>query len=387
MKKRTAILAALALLLNGCGIVETAPAITDSTAAITETASDEQTETVTEAAAESETSAATVSVSEVTTEAVSAQAVNVSTATAGDRQDTATSVVSASTPASAVSAVPASDDTAVNGKSELENSKTLFDNALNGVSTQIRSGNIVQTGQVHGQDYSLTIRLDKWDHLTSIDQMVVLSELFWECYPRMYERFHDISDPPTDVILAIEDEGYEIAEMYGNFIHLHDNWLHENTGDYDCITHELAHVIQCDWDADYLEYSDYIERFADCCRYEYAMQDGRFNDSGWTLQTAYDENTRERSVRFLVWLDYFYSDNSTDIIRNYFRVCHDQFYSADNWNEAWQEIFAGTALAGKTIDEVWEMYTGSDFAYLSSYADNGGTSELLSRYNIRAKRR
>lgn len=254
------------------------------------------------------------------------------------------------------------------------------------ISTQIQSDRIIQKGQVNGQDYSLTIQLQKWAHQTSVEQIVVLSQLFWECYPSMYERFHDLSEPPTDVVLAIENEGYGIAEQSGDFIHLHDAWLSENKTDYDCITHELAHVIQgAGWESDYLEYSDYTERFADCCRYEYAMQDGIYNDSVWTLQTPDAEDTRESSVRFLVWLDYFYSDDDTDILRRFLQICHDMTYPAENWDAAWQEIFEGTELAGKSIDEVWEMYAASDFAYLSSEAESGERSALLSRYAIRSK--
>lgn len=48
------------------------------------------------------------------------------------------------------------------------------------------------------------------------------------------------ADAPTEVVLAIEDEGYPIAEAGGNFVHLHDKWLADNPKDYDCIAHELA---------------------------------------------------------------------------------------------------------------------------------------------------
>ena len=70
-----------------------------------------------------------------------------------------------------------------------------------------------------------------------------------EVYPAMYERFGVYSDASTDVTLAIEDEGYEIAETSGDFVHLHDQWLYEWPDDYDCLTHEFAHVIQNGLDA------------------------------------------------------------------------------------------------------------------------------------------
>lgn len=261
----------------------------------------------------------------------------------------------------------------------------MFTEALSEVDVTVSDENIYEQRTVNGQNYSLTIDLTKWGHYTSSEQIKTLSQLFWQCYPRMYERFHDLSDPPTNVIIAIENEGYEIAEAYDNHIHLHDMWLYDNPEDYDCITHELAHIIQAGWDDAYLEYSDYIERFADCCRYEYAMNDGVYNDVNWELQSVSTESDRSSSVRFLVWLDYMYSDAHTDIMRNYFHVCRNMMYSYDQWDEAWREIFKGTELSGKNIDEVWEMYAGSDFAYCSSAGYYGGNSELLEKYPVRQK--
>lgn len=270
-------------------------------------------------------------------------------------------------------------------QSELERSLPLFEAALPDVEFRAEGSQIVETGTVNGQTYELTVELNKWAHGTAIEQIVTLSELYWENYPRMYERFHDISEPPAEVTLAIENEGYEVASAGGNFVHLHDQWLNRYSDDYDCITHELAHVIQNGWDGDYLEYSDYIERFADCCRYEYAMKNGYYNDSEWTLQTLNDESTREKSVRFLVWLDYFYSDENNDILRRYMQVCRNGHYPASEWDAAWAEIFADTALDGKGIDEVWQMYAESEFAFCSSYAEKGGVSDLIAQYDIRKR--
>lgn len=265
--------------------------------------------------------------------------------------------------------------------------QAMFDSALSGVQTELLPEQIIQRGTVNGTAFTLTVDLQKWDQLTSMPQIVQLTALFWECYPRMYARFHDLSDPPVDITLAIENDGYEVASTDGLTVHLHDNWLHEHPEDYDCITHELAHVIQAGWDGDFLEYSDYIERFADCCRYEYAMQNGIYNDAVWSLQTVLTETTREQSVRFLVWLDHTYSDEQTDFLRRYFRVCHDMQYPAAEWEAAWQAIFAETALAGKTADEVWEMYSLSDFEYLSAEAASGEASDLLEAYPIRQRLR
>lgn len=179
--------------------------------------------------------------------------------------------------------------------SELKAEK--FSLALPGVEVAVNGDKVLQKGKVNGQDYALTLDLSKWEQHTTQEQLVELLRLFWQCYPRMWARFADISDAPTEMTLAVENEGYEVAEAGGNHVHIHDQWLEKCPEDYDCITHELAHIIQ----------------------------------------------------------------------------------------NGWQRVYSGTQLAGKTIDEVWAMYSASEFANLSSYSDHGRGSELLAQYPIREK--
>ena len=254
----------------------------------------------------------------------------------------------------------------------------------NKVSTTVGKNIIKQTGTVNNTDFSFTITLANWSGKTTAEQIVTISELFWECYPRMHARFGSAGKSPVDVTLDIEDGGYEIASASDNKVHLHDGWLQQNPNDYDCLTHEFSHVIQNGWDGDYCEYSGYIERFADCCRYIYAFEDGKYNDSVWELQTVRSESTRESSVRFLVWLDYTYSTEDNDLLLKYFTACRSKLYKADNWDRAWQEIFKGTELEGMDIDKVFELYSESEFAKLSSKGKNGN-SLLLKKYDIREK--
>lgn len=217
-----------------------------------------------------------------------------------------------------------------------------------------------------------------------MEQIGVISELFWECYPRMYERLGKVSGASRNVTIAIENEGYSPAETMGDFIHIHDEWLYENPQDYDCLTHELAHVIQNDWDENYCEYSDYIERFADFCRYEYAYKNGYYNDRVWELQTVDQESDIASSNRFFVWLDYTYSTDSKDTMLKFFKVCFERKYESQDWDAAWKEIFSGTGLEGRKINEVWKEYSKSDFASLYAVSD-GKSSPLLEKYDIRKK--
>ncbi len=123
----------------------------------------------------------------------------------------------------------------------------MFKNALPGIETSMDKDQIYQKGNVDGTDFSFTINLSKWNKNTSVEQIVTISKLFWQCYPAMYKRFGEIMFSPEDITLAIEDEGYEVAWDMRNFVHLHDKWLKDNPEDFDCLTHEFAHAIQNEW--------------------------------------------------------------------------------------------------------------------------------------------
>ncbi|EWM54958.1 hypothetical protein [Ruminococcus flavefaciens] len=261
-----------------------------------------------------------------------------------------------------------------------------FDGIIDGLSVAVGGSDIIQKGTVDGMNYSITFQLGKWHRYTSNDQIVTLSKLFWQCYPKMYKRFGFVKGSPTDVSIAVEDDDYAISWTSGTHIHLNDRWLGENKTDFDCITHELVHVIQNGWDEAYLEYGAYIERFADYCRFLYAMDNGYYNDACWDLWTPEVENNRETSVRFMVWLDYFYSTPDNDLMKKFFTVCSEYKYPAAEWDAAWTEILSGSELEGHDIDDIWQMYTSSDFAKLKSEVRNEGeVSELLNAYDIRGK--
>ncbi len=261
--------------------------------------------------------------------------------------------------------------------------KEAFDAHLKDfVTTKLYPNKITQIGTVDGVEYQLTIRLTRWTGRTTPEQIVVLSRLFWANYPKMYKRFGAAGESPTQITLDIENRGYGIAWNAGKLVHLHDGWLEKWQNDYDCITHELAHAIQNGWSDETCEYDGFIERFADACRFLYAFNNGEYNDFGWQMQTIDKEPARADSVRFLVWFDYFYSTPDNDLLLNFFKVCRSEKYPAANWNEAWAEIFKGSALEGRDIDDIYEEFAKSEFATLSTKGKNG-TSPLLDRYDVR----
>jgi len=264
-------------------------------------------------------------------------------------------------------------------------SKAKFDSYLGDiVTTSIGRDTIKQSGKVNGTRFTLTIDLTKWAQKTSVNQIVTCSRLFWECYPRMYARFAKVSKCNTMITLAVENEGYAVASASPTRVHLHDEWLSKNPTDFDCLTHEFGHVAQNAWTRGYLEYDNDIELFAEYCRYVYAFKNGLYNDDHWTLATATNETNREKSKRFLVWLDYTYSTEDNDVLLKYFTACNNNQYKQADWAKAWQVIFAGTPLEGKTIDEVFAIYKSSDFGRLSTKVSNGKVP-LLEKYDVREK--
>ena len=303
-------------------------------------------------------------------------------------ETTSTSVTSGTTAATTESAVITSASESETSKEYPEDSivdPSVFSRLDKGVTLEFKDKTVIQTGEVNGRKYSLTVDLNSWEGNTTPEQIGELSRLFWQAYPVMYERFGKLSEAPVDVVLLIEDHGYEVAESWENKVHIHDKWLYNNTEDFDCFTHELAHVIQHGWDGEKLEYDSYIERFADYCRFIYCLDNGAYNDHAWTLQTVADESSRKTSVRFLVWLDYKLSNADRDFMKDYFLICTKGTYASSKWKNAWKKLFKWTEFEGRSIKDVWKEYAISDFASLSSNASPGETSELLAKYDLRRK--
>ncbi|MDO5156317.1 MAG: hypothetical protein Q4D51_10165 [Eubacteriales bacterium] len=208
----------------------------------------------------------------------------------------------------------------------------------------------------------------------------------------MYKRFA-VKDTPTTVVLVVENEGYEIACAYENIVHLHDQWLKGYKDDYDCLTHEFAHIVQTQWDGNYVpsygEDTYMIERFADYCRYVYAYKGGYYNDSAWELQTCESENHYSSANRFWLWLDYTYSTDKVDIMARMARAINSKksAYKAENWannKSAWEKIFKGTGAAGKSLTKLWKEYCKSDFSMkLATVYEYDEESELIEKYDVR----
>lgn len=270
----------------------------------------------------------------------------------------------------------------------------LFDmsEVLDGIETRVSAPDkqILLSGRVGNTDFSLTIDLSGADGHTSAKQIITAARLFWYCYPQMYARFAT-ENTPTDVILYIENYGYEIAEAWENKVHIHDRWLESCPIDFDCLTHEFAHTIQGDWQDEFMPVFDedtyMVELFADYCRYLYCYQNGVYNDLGWELQTTESEDNYRDSVRFWVWLDYTYSTPEVDIIARMNSLIHERRFTSAEWEadgSAWQAVLNGTNAVGKDLHQLWELYAASEMANLPSCVEKSGeASPLLQAYPLR----
>ena len=246
--------------------------------------------------------------------------------------------------------------------------------------------------EVNGIDYKLTIDQSEATGYLEEKQLDHIEALFYEAYPKMYDRFGGYNNAPTDVIIKIVPEVDEdnpnvisTSGYDGNVIWLKEKWLDHayNYDGFDALTYEFGQIIQYGWDYDNLEFgTDSCASFAEYCRFIYAYKDGRYNDKNSELEDANTESERDISARFLVWLDYETSESNKDIIRDYFEVCSD--FNHSSWDKEWKTLFKNTKFSGKSIDEVWDIYVNSDFAYYDSVAPDKDTkSELINETNVR----
>ena len=279
-----------------------------------------------------------------------------------------------------------------------------------GVKTTIENETITQTKKVGGIKYKLVFDLRDWDKGAEPLQIIRIADLFWYSYPTMRARFvkDDIDENgnPKDVTITIAYSSTitNAAECLGDHIKLQNSHFTKNQTDYDAVTHELGHTLQNrlvqqsennfiwqGWKDDKLENKNYSETFADYCRYMYAYNDGYYNDDHWTpLKEQNNNPNTHNSIRFLIWLDNKYSNEKCDIIYNFSEVCRKGEYSTYQWRQAWKEIFRGSKLENRDIDDVWSEYFYIDTRFSDGDAKApaiGERSPLIEEFNIRSKLR
>lgn len=255
---------------------------------------------------------------------------------------------------------------------------------------------ISQALTIDGTHFALESDFSLWNGLMNYEQARKCAELFWKFYPYIYKRLAN-DGSPSIVRLRFGIDG--VAYAYKDRVTVNQEHLDESgysRYDFDCLTHEFTHIVQGGWDGNYCpsrtrpdgSIDTYmIERFADVGRYEYAYNNGYFNDYGWTLHDINGESDYWSSNRFWVWIDYKFSTEKVDILKRMNTAVYNKTFSSDDYGtdgKAWDAIFEGTDAAGKTITQLWDMYAADDFSKCSAKSRSyGSKSQLIKTYNVR----
>ena len=70
------------------------------------------------------------------------------------------------------------------------------------ITTALTENEVKQKGTIGGIEYKFTIRLTRWTGRTTPAQILILSRLFWQVYPKMYSRFGAAGKSPTAITVS-----------------------------------------------------------------------------------------------------------------------------------------------------------------------------------------
>ena len=163
--------------------------------------------------------------------------------------------------------------------------------------------------------------------------------IFRTQYVKMAEQYNP--DAPRTVMCTVDPDYDGVAYASGNRITVSANWLKNNPGDADCVTHELFHVVQ-----GYPTYDPVwlIEGMADYARSAF----GVYNDlSGWGFpgfdQDQHYTNSYTVTARFLAWCVKYVNPSLVVELDGLFRQ---NTYTEGAW----------VTLTGSTVDDLWAEY-------------------------------
>jgi hypothetical protein len=166
-----------------------------------------------------------------------------------------------------------------------------------------------------------------------------LTELFYESYPKLLERFENPDKPAPRNIRIIFDSKLKIpAHCSGGRVVVGVDWLTKHPNDYALLTHELTHAVQAypngnpGW---------ITEGIADYARHLY----GPKVQQGWALPTRLTERQNYKdsyrtSGKFFLWLD----EKHPGTVDKIHRAMQDRSYEETMFKK----------LTDKTIDELWK---------------------------------
>ena len=180
------------------------------------------------------------------------------------------------------------------------------------------------------------------DGLLSDEMKETLSELFVTVYPQMAAGYNENAPKFVKIYISSGDSIYTLNSR----IYLSASYLTENPRDYDCLTHELMHVVQ------HYPVSDpswLIEGIADYARYVYGLNN---EAAGWSLKTPTAQSSYTDSYRtaaaFLNWLE-TESGAGSGIVKELDARLRNGTYDTEGHSD-WEEI------TGKSLDDLWSDY-------------------------------
>jgi hypothetical protein len=164
-----------------------------------------------------------------------------------------------------------------------------------------------------------------------------LTTLFYQCYPKLLERFDNPNKPASRHIEVIFKRGMKVpAHCLGAKISVSVEWLKKRPDDIGLLTHELTHAVQ---QYPRGEPSWLTEGIADYARELYGPK-----EAGWSLprrltaKNSYKDSYRV-TARFLVWLD----QKHPGAVDRLHRKMQNREFTVDDFK----------AVTGKTVDELW----------------------------------
>lgn len=165
-----------------------------------------------------------------------------------------------------------------------------------------------------------------------------LTTLFYQSYPKLYERFSNPNRPaPLHVKLIFKQELRVPAYCSGGEITINLDWLRKHPDDIALLTHELTHAVQGygrgvpGW---------FTEGLADYTRKLYGPE----VQPGWELPAKLTERNKYTDSyrvtgRFFLWLD----EKHPGTVDKLHRKAQDREFDVGLFKE----------LTGETIDELW----------------------------------
>jgi hypothetical protein len=165
-----------------------------------------------------------------------------------------------------------------------------------------------------------------------------LSAHFFECYPKLLERFENPDKrAPREVRVVFEPRLRVPAYASGDQVTVSAEWLRNNPGDIGMLTHELTHVVQAYPKGDP---GWFTEGLADYTRLLYGPKE----QPDWSLpekltdKQSYKDSYRT-TARFFQWVDEKHPGVLDKLHRNMQR---DEF-----------KVEQFTELTGKSVDDLW----------------------------------